>query len=183
MVKLYSSSDSATEHLNDFFKAEIIFFKDILPKLNEILVKANEESLKITKYFHTVEKEISALIFMEDLKGSFIMHDRKKSFDFVQVNLLVTELAQLHAASECFFYNENISRDELLQRFPVLRGRVDDKGPLCTEVVRGVLQNFADICRKVPDYEFVIKFLDVKHGETDPEGNHTFHQEWKKLVM
>lgn len=147
------------------FKKEIGFYNEILPLINEELVKVDETKLRMPRCFHCVAKESEEVMYLEDLRRSgYKMLDRKKVLDQEHVNLILKELARLHAGSLLVMARKEFEGEDILQQFPSL---IEAFNPYATEGNRNemflqAIENMAKIAENSSGYEFVAKFLREK---------------------
>nr|XP_053635499.1 uncharacterized protein LOC128690800 [Cherax quadricarinatus] len=103
VVKLlpkWSFSEDAAKFGLAIFKKESEFFEKILPVLNYELTALGFSPLRVAKWFYTSLEKEKEMIFLEDLRPrGFQMFDRKKGVSVAHANLVLQELARLHAAS------------------------------------------------------------------------------------
>nr|XP_045586398.1 uncharacterized protein LOC123748245 isoform X4 [Procambarus clarkii]XP_045586399.1 uncharacterized protein LOC123748245 isoform X5 [Procambarus clarkii] len=89
-----------SEFTQAIFHKEAEFFQEILPQLNVELTVRGLQGLRVAKWFYTSLEKDKEMIFLEDLRSrGFKMFDRKKGMDVAHANLVLQELARLHAAS------------------------------------------------------------------------------------
>ncbi|XP_068230086.1 uncharacterized protein [Palaemon carinicauda] len=82
------------------FDKEGKFYQEILPALNEALISAGQEPLRLPKCFHVFLEDKKEQIYFEDLRArDFKMFDRRKGMDKDHVDLVMKEIARMHSAS------------------------------------------------------------------------------------
>ncbi|XP_068230087.1 uncharacterized protein [Palaemon carinicauda] len=82
------------------FEKEGKFYQEILPALNEALISAGQEPLRLPKCFHVFLEDKKEQMYFEDLRArDFIMLDRRYGMDKDHVDLVIKEMARIHSAS------------------------------------------------------------------------------------
>ena len=145
------------------FEKETAFYTKILPLLNKKLTEVNEHPLRIAKHYHSVEKRNQEAIYLEDLRQSgFKMHDRLQCMTKQHVELIIKELARLHASSVLLFHKEN-SLGNILKKYPDFDSRDDeiqkkmkDSG---LDLLTETLTRRIELIDRIPGYEFVSRFI------------------------
>nr|XP_045591192.1 uncharacterized protein LOC123753250 [Procambarus clarkii]XP_045600635.1 uncharacterized protein LOC123759574 [Procambarus clarkii] len=115
------SPHRSEDHLADFhlsmMKKENEFFKEILPQLNSELNSLGHSNLRMPRWLYTSLEEDKELIFLEDLRPlGFKVFDCKVGLDVDHTNLVLKELARLHAAS--LLLKAKTPLQDLAQTFP-----------------------------------------------------------------
>ena len=153
--------------MGPMFNSEIEFYSTILPKLNKELIASGETCLRVPDYFHSVAENGHEVIYLEDLRrAGYKMHDRTVCMDKAHTQLILKELARLHAASVLFFSREGITKANIFQKYPVLAGNFNEFKDMMEETgfnfIKNSLENSAQLVESVPNYEYVVKFLKSK---------------------
>ncbi|XP_066937084.1 uncharacterized protein [Macrobrachium rosenbergii] len=102
IVKL--NSCRAGQGVPDFspviFSKEGRFYQEVVPVLNEMLISAGQEALRVPKCFFVSLESGKEQLYLEDLRArDFKMFDRRKGMDYDHASLVLSELARLHSAS------------------------------------------------------------------------------------
>lgn len=103
------------------FKKETGFYTDILPLLNEELVRISERPLRVPRHFYSVSDLEAEVIYLEDLRTSgYKLFPRKKGMDAEHTRLVLQELARLHAASTLLMSRGEYLNADMLEKIPAL---------------------------------------------------------------
>lgn len=146
------------------FEKEIGFFEFLLPLLDEELLRCGEPPLRVPKYFHSVAKKDSEVIFLENLKPEgYIMHDRKKGLDTKHTELVLEELARMHSASSLVMSRGAFQGGDILEKKSFLQELYKIEKDIQSFDVKLVLGSVWDsalmIAHSTPGYEAVMKYL------------------------
>lgn len=145
------------------FNTEMTFFSRIVPLINKVLSDSNKEPLKVAKFYHAVDTAGEQIIYLEDLRASgFKMHSRQNTMDKAHIDLILAELGRLHGASSIMFSENKNLRQELafLNENHAKVHAIFKQENL--DLFGNAARNVASLMSKVPDYEYVSKFLFAK---------------------
>jgi len=146
------------------FVKETGFFKEIIPELNFELDRAGQPPLKLPKCFHFVRTPNKEIIFMEDLRRlGFKMHARQSAFDKSHTDLIIKELARLHAAGYLFISRRKFKADESFAMMdPCVKEIFNDPNvaPKVSSLFSTAVQTTAKLVKEIPGYEYVHKYVE-----------------------
>ena len=154
------------------FEKEIGFYKTVLPLLNAELERANEERLRLPKFFHYIEKDGEEVIYLEDLRNlGYKMLNRKQGMDKDHSELVLVELGRLHAASSLLMSRGKFQGANIIEKFPVLDEAftaIDeaDNDMSLEKLLSGLMDSGAKIAARSEGYERVEAFLSDKKSSS-----------------
>ena len=121
IVKMNPCRSSGFTKFSKFlFEKEIYFYTELIPLLDACLAAMNEPSLKLPKCYYYNEKQSKEVIYLEDLRNSGYVLYTKDGMDKQHTEMILQELARLHASSAILVEKENLSTEDVLKRFPGL---------------------------------------------------------------
>lgn len=101
------------------FAKEVNFYEEILPDLNRVLKNAGQEPLRMPKIIYSSLPKDNEIVFLEDLgRKGFVVVDRYKGQNEVNVRLAIKELSRLHASS--VLLQAEAPDINLTERYPLL---------------------------------------------------------------
>lgn len=122
-INYYSSPLCILGHLfKTLFTIENHFFQKILPKLNEILQGMNERPLRTSVFVHSIEEEDFCMIFYRDFFAGYKFMEAP--FNDSHVRIVIKELSKFHAASMVLFEIEDVTVNNLEEKYPILKNSV-----------------------------------------------------------
>lgn len=147
------------EMTSKIFKKEINFYTDILPDLNSALEKAGLSRLRVPTFYFADSTAGSEMIFFEDLRvRGFKMADRRKGLDVAHANLVLEELAKLHAAS----YVLQIKTGDLTDRHPKLledwMTSTGEEGEFVQNMMANNMNGAINLLDKIEGYDSVLQW-------------------------
>lgn len=127
----FSSSESFGSTM---FKKEAEFLEKIKPLLSSELEAVGQSELRMAKCYHTSLETMKELIILEDLRQyGFQMCDRMKGLDVAHTNLVLQELARLHASS--LLLKAKDPNQNLADRFDYLKQEVFFESSLARNMI------------------------------------------------
>ena len=129
------------ETMTKIFTKEGEFFRTIGPSLSEVLISIEMHPLRIPQCFYSDYTPGKEILICEDLRSrEFKMCNRQKGLDMVHTNLIIKELARLHAASkvlllqnpdfsfenEYSFFKNQINKDNWEKFAPTFEGQISN---------------------------------------------------------
>lgn len=147
-------ANSMNENLNEFFTKEGIFLSDVAIKLNHILQEINYPKINFPECLYCNFKGKQEVIIMKNLqKKGYRMFDKEKEIDVKHSELVVKELAKLHASSHIL--KNKLKEKYILDLYPFLKDKWIDAHGENQEFIDGMLKGNITIS---------IKFLDKFSG-------------------
>ncbi|XP_068235963.1 uncharacterized kinase-like protein D1044.1 [Palaemon carinicauda] len=145
-----------------FFGKETLFYKEIGPLMNEILVEHDLKPLPIPKFYYNSDEKGRELVFLEDLRPKgFKMFDRTVGMDARHSVMLLEALATFHGAS--LLLNEKISFKKLSERYPYLsmdwHNFSEDAEQMLLEMFEPCMQTTADLLHSLGGYNEAEKWV------------------------
>ena len=168
IVKLNSCRSAHMDALSKIiFQKEIGFYQTLVPMLNAELKRAGQPNLRFPKYFYYAEKECEEVLYLEDLRNyGYKMIDRHQGLDSAHCELVLEELARLHAASSLLISREEYLGIDIVKKLPFLQESftaIDEEntGIKLKNLFGGVMETGAVIAGSSLGYENVEKYLNA----------------------
>ena len=101
------------------FDQEHRFYAEYVPEMNEILKAANQEPIRVPKFYHYADEAGSEILFCEDMRTSgFVLFDKLKGIDQIHAELVFREVGRMHAAGKLMI--ERYGEQEAISKFNLL---------------------------------------------------------------
>lgn len=158
-----SPPDSTGAMISKLFSAETNFYRRILPLLNNELFKANDAPLRVPNHYFSVVNKGKEAIYLQDLRSfGYKTFDKMRTLDKAHTNLVLRELARLHASSSILFRKPKYSRDYLANHFPLLFRDFDitiSKEISDLYLIVNPFNNVASLTDQIAGYEYVSEYV------------------------
>ncbi|XP_050697041.1 uncharacterized protein LOC126985758 isoform X2 [Eriocheir sinensis] len=179
VVKLNACrNDTMTEFLNSIiYEKETKFYSSLAPELNTVLKEIGQREINVPKCLHVSLEKGKEILFLEDLRRrGFKMHDHRRGMDTAHTNLVLRELARLHAAA--FLLEHKHPGEDMMGKYPFLKRNWSDMLVESREMLKLIedgIKFAQEMLAAVGGYEravawldtFVPKLLDVFHKQME----------------
>lgn len=167
IVKATLSNSASTSSFTKYiFDKEVGFYTKVVPQLNTELEKIGDIPLRFPKCYFECVRGGEKILYMEDLRcSSYVLFDRKKSFDAKHCTLVVNELARLHSASALVMKRKEFA--DIHKSFPDLQEpfsalKKESSNIKYDEFFRNFVEAGKWIAEASSEHEKVAKFFEQK---------------------
>ncbi|KAK8393693.1 hypothetical protein O3P69_006785 [Scylla paramamosain] len=154
--------ESMKEFISKLFEKEAKFYLNLVPDMNSILREIGEKTLKFPRCFYASLEDKKEIIFLEDLRPlGYKMTDRRQGMDKAHVNLVLKELARLHAAS--VLLQAKAPDEDICVRYPSLeKGWIDflKKESSFKLIFESGMKNSKELLLQLGGYERATAWID-----------------------
>ncbi|XP_068229160.1 uncharacterized protein [Palaemon carinicauda] len=143
-------------------RKELLFYQELLPALNAQLRAVGLEPLRTPKHLYLNHNPDEMLLIMKDLRSQGFQKFRDKNcFDVPHTNLILQELARLHASS--LLLEANIGRRNFDIKYGFLEKEwynvTDDATAFFKTLFEGNIENTVAILKPLEPDESVVRWL------------------------
>ncbi|XP_071533071.1 uncharacterized protein [Panulirus ornatus] len=155
------SLTSMDDMMNPVFVREGTCFLEIVPRMNKLLEEIGFPVIGTAKIHSCSYEKGKEVLLLEDLRArNFKMYDRRRGMDAPHAKLVLKELGKLHAAS--LLLERTLPTHDITKTWEVFTDawKTDENARrLFESIICSQLEGAATIMEKVPNYEFVVKWI------------------------
>lgn len=156
--------DTLTEFLNGIiYEKEAEFYSSLIPELNTVLKEIDQGEINVPKCLHVSLEKGKEILFLEDLRcREFKMFDHRRGMDTPHVNLVLRELAKLHAAG--LLLEHRHPREDIIGKYPFLKrnwSNIAAESREMLKVIEDGIKFAQEMLAAVGGYERAVAWLDT----------------------
>ncbi|KAK7081638.1 hypothetical protein SK128_004889 [Halocaridina rubra] len=146
------------------YNKEALFYRDLLPELNTVLMSIGQPSLNFPKCFHFNLEKGKEFFLLEDLrrKGYKMTGMGFSGIDVAHTNLILREMARLHSAS--WLLQQRRPNEEVKDKYSFLKEEIFDPsysgGQHINRIMKKGISITTDILEHVGGYEKILKWME-----------------------